>query len=383
MTPDCCMAAEIPKLEMRREEGGKLVAVVTGDWRAQAGLPGRRELEAALAGEAARELHWETSGLGEWSTTLVTVVARAHALCAGRRITFVPDGLPAGLRKLLHLAVAVPEKTDARRANARPNWVARCGEATLGLWAAAAEFLGFLGESLLAFGALLRGRAQFRWSDTLLVMQACGPQALGIVALINFLVGLILAFVGSVQLSRFGASVYVADLVAIGTVREMGCMMTGIIMCGRTGAAFAAQLGTMKVNEEIDAFRTFGISPMEFLVLPRMMALFLMMPLLCAFANIIAIGGGFLVSTSMLDVTAVTYLDRTLAAISLRGYCLGLFKGAVFGVLVAMSGCLRGMQCGGNAAAVGEAVTSAVVTGITLIIVSDGVFAVLTSLLDI
>jgi phospholipid/cholesterol/gamma-HCH transport system permease protein len=240
-----------------------------------------------------------------------------------------------------------------------------------------------MGDSVLAFLRLLRGRAQFRWSDTLLVMQQCGPEALGIVALINFLIGLILAFVGATELARFGASIYTADLVAVAAVREMGCIMTGIILCGRTGAAFAAQLGTMKVNQEIEAFQTFSISPVEFLVLPRMLALILMMPLLCIFADLIAIAGGFLVSTLMLHVSPVLYLARTVESISLAGFLLGVFKGGFFGVLVALTGCLRGMQCGTNAAAVGQATTSAVVTGITWIIASDGLFAVICSALHI
>lgn len=243
--------------------------------------------------------------------------------------------------------------------------------------------LEFMGESVLALGRLLRGRAQFRWSDTWLVIQQCGPEALGIVALINFLIGLILAFVGATELARFAASIYTADLVAVATVREMACIMTGIILCGRTGAAFAAQLGTMKVNQEIEAFETFGISPVEFLVLPRMLALILMMPLLCVFADLIAIGGGFLVSTVLLDLSPVVYLQRTVEAINLTSFLLGIGKGAFFGVLVALTGCLRGMQCGTNAAAVGQATTSAVVTGITWIIASDGVFAVLCSALGI
>jgi len=206
---------------------------------------------------------------------------------------------------------------------------------------------------------------------------------LGIVALINFLMGLILAFVGVTELSQFGASIYTADLVAIATVREMACIMTGIIMCGRTGAAFAAQLGTMKVTQEIEALQTFGISPFEFLVLPRMLALILMIPLLCVFADLISIAGGFLVSTLMLDITPALYLHRTVAAISLANFLLGISKGAFFGVLVALTGCLRGMQCGTNAAAVGDATTSAVVTGITWIIASDGVFAVICNALNI
>src|SRR5206468_4686722 len=168
----------------------------------------------------------------------------------------------------------------------------------------------FLGENLVALGSLFSGRAQFRWSDAFLVMQECGPQALGIVAMINFLVGLILAFVGATELTRFGASIYVADLVGIATVREMGCIMTGIILCGRTGAAFAAQLGTMKVNEEISALQTFGISPIEFLVLPRMVALILMMPFLCVFADVISIAGGSVVSVSMLGTSPTVYFGR-------------------------------------------------------------------------
>src|SRR4029453_3466940 len=188
-----------------------------------------------------------------------------------------------------------PEKKDAARKVESAPFLQRVGEAGIRTWAGAQAMLTFIGENVLALLKLFRGTAQFRWSDTFVVMQECGPEALGIVALINFLIGLILAFVGATELAKFGASIYTADLVAVATVREMGCIMTGIIMCGRTGAAFAAQLGTMKVNQEIEAFRTFGISPFEFLVLPRMLALILMMPLLTIFADLIAIAGGFLV----------------------------------------------------------------------------------------
>jgi phospholipid/cholesterol/gamma-HCH transport system permease protein len=287
------------------------------------------------------------------------------------------------VHQLLQLSRAVPEKSDARRAPRRPPWLERVGETALGGWEGGRQALTFLGENVQALGNLVRGRAQFRWADTWLVMQECGPEALGIVALINFLVGLILAFVGAVQLTQFGASIYVADLVAIGTVREMGCIMTGIILCGRTGAAFAAQLGSMKVNEEIDAFRTFGISPVEFLVLPRMIALVAMMPLLCVFADLIAILGGYVVSVAMLDVTSAQYIDRTIEAITLKSFLLGIFKGSFFGLLVALTGCLRGMQCGPSAAAVGQATTAAVVAGITSIIMADGVFAVICNALKI
>jgi phospholipid/cholesterol/gamma-HCH transport system permease protein len=163
----------------------------------------------------------------------------------------------------------------------------------------------------------------------------------------------------------------------------MACIMTGIIMCGRTGAAFAAQLGTMKVNQEIEAFQTFGFNPIEFLVLPRTLALIIMMPVLVLFADLISILGGFFVSALMLNITPALYINRTLQAITLTSFLLGVVKGTFFGIVVALTGCLRGIQCGTNAAAVGLATTSAVVTGITVIIASDGIFAVICNALGI
>jgi phospholipid/cholesterol/gamma-HCH transport system permease protein len=313
---------------------------------------------------------------------LVRIIA-IHEFCGRDKVEFRTATLPRGLAKLFTLSQAVPEKKDAARPPETPSFLERVGESGLDAWLGGKAMLSFLGESLVALVKVARGKAQWRWIDMLQVMQECGPQALGIVALINFLIGLILAFVGATELARFGASIYTADLVAVATVREMGCIMTGIILCGRTGASFAAQLGTMKVNQEIEAFQTFGISPFEFLVLPRMMALIVMMPLLCVFADLIAIAGGFLVSTLMLDVSPVLYVNRTVESISMTGFLLGICKGSFFGVIVALSGCLRGMQCGTNAAAVGLATTSAVVTGITWIIASDGIFAVICSALGI
>lgn len=334
-------------------------------------------------GDPPERMEFDASRLGDWNSGLASFVLNCVALCDRRQIRFAEDTLPAGLRTLIRLARAVPEATDTRHPATSRSPLHRLGDRAIGGWSREQELLTFLGETVLAFGRLLRGRAQVRWSDTAMIMQQCGPEALGVVALINFLVGVILAFVGAVQLRQVGASIFVADLVAIGTVREMGCIMTGVILCGRTGAAFAAQLGAMKVNEEIDAFRTFGISPIEFLVLPRMTALLLMMPLLCVFADIIAISGGYLISISMLDVTSTEYIWRTVEAIELQSFLLGIFKGAFFGMLIAVSGCLRGMQCGTDAAAVGQATTSSVVTGITSIVAADGVFAVLCNALDI
>lgn len=330
-----------------------------------------------------KALFFESSGLKCWDSRLIAFVWTCHKMCQSRGIEFHDEGLPDGVRRLLGLAQIIPGRTDVQRARVKALLFQKIGEHAIKGWRGTVELFTFLGENMMALGNLLRRRAQFRWSDAFLALDQCGPQALGIVALINFLVGMILAFVGALQLIKFGASIYVADLVGIATVREMGAIMTGIIICGRTGAAFAAQLGTMKVNEEINALKTFGFSPIEFLVLPRMMALIIAMPFLCAFADFISIAGGLFVASSMLDTTPVEYLLRTVDAIDLRSFLLGIGKGSFFGFLIAYTGCLRGIQSGSSAAAVGEATTSAVVTGITAIIASDGVFAVLTYFLQI
>jgi phospholipid/cholesterol/gamma-HCH transport system permease protein len=292
-------------------------------------------------------------------------------------------GLPAGVQRLLALAAAVPEQEVARRRGARLPWLDRIGTAVLSGWQGIWDILGFIGDTVLAGGRLMAGKARFRRVDLALFLQQCGAQALGIVTLVSFLVGLILAFIGAVQLRKFGAQIYVADLVGLAVTREMGAMMTGVIIAGRTGAAFAAQLGTMQVNEEIDALITMGISPMEFLVLPRMLALMLMMPVLCVYADLVGILAGLLVSTTLLHMPLMEYLSETQRAVDLVDGGIGVGKSVVFGALVALAGCLRGMQSGRSAAAVGAAATSAVVTGIVWIIASDGLFAVVTERLGI
>jgi len=360
-----------------------LIAEIAGDWLDRTSLPDTSAVEGAIAGGSARGLEFDTKALAGWNSALLVRLLALHDLCVEKNIQFRTQTLPPGLAKLIALSQAVPEKKDAVRQTTHAPFLERVGNWGLGWWSDNIRILGFIGENVLAFLKLLRGSAQFRWSDTFLVMQQSGPEALGIVALINFLIGMILAFVGATELAHFGAAIYTADLVAVAAVREMSCIMTGIIICGRTGAAFAAQLGTMKVNQEVEAFQTFGISPVEFLVLPRMLALILMMPLLCIFADLIAIAGGYLVSTLALGIPPEIYVHRTLKAIHLSAFLLGISKGAFFGVLVALTGCLRGMQCGTNAAAVGQATTSAVVTGITWIIASDGIFAVICNALNI
>lgn len=360
------------------------MAEISGSWRRQDDPPGMGSFAEVFQKESgATVLEFETTKLAAWDSLFVSFIARCEELCRKGAIEFRDAGLPEGVRRLLRLAATVPEARDARRTATTPGLFARVGTGAMDGLNEGLNLFTFLGELVQASGRLLRGKAQFRRSDLWLVIQETGPQALGIIILINFLIGLILAFVGATSLARFGATIYVADMVAIGTTREMASIMTGIILCGRTGAAFAAHLGTMKVNEEIGALQTFGISPVEFLVLPRMLALIAVTPILVLFADVISISGGWFVAVSMLDVTTTEYVNRTFHAVSLKSFLLGIFKGGFFGFLVAYTGCLRGMQCGSNAAAVGRATTQAVVAGITAIIAADGLFAILCHALGI
>jgi phospholipid/cholesterol/gamma-HCH transport system permease protein len=370
-------------LELEHAAPDTLRLRLVGDWVIREHLPSRRAVEARLAAEPGlRRVIFDTSSLGRWDTALLTFVAGLREPCHGRSVELDPGGLPEGVRELIRLAFAVPEKSTGR-GPAADSFLARIGKRALRSRDGALAGVSFLGEAMLSLGRFVTGRAQLRRSDLAFFIQGCGAQALGIVALINFLVGLILGYVGVQQLALFSAQIFTADLVAIAVAREMGAIMTGIIMAGRTGAAFAAQLGTMTVNEEIDALATLGISAFDFLVLPRMLALVVMVPLLCLYADVIGIIGGAVAAVPLGNIAPPLYLDRTLDALDLRHVAIGVGKSAVFGVLVALAGCLRGIQSGRSAQAVGEAATSAVVTAIVLIIVSDAIFAVVFATLGV
>jgi len=287
------------------------------------------------------------------------------------------------VQALLNLARAVPERAGARRTAQQKSALATIGKAVLNGLKDAKGLLAFIGETILAFISLIRGKARFRTVDIFLCIQDAGPSALPIVTLISLLVGLILAFVGAVQLAMFGAQIYIADLVGLSTVREMGALMTAVIMSGRTGAAYAAQLGTMNVNSEIDALKTMGISPMEFLVLPRMLGLVLMMPLLCLYADLMGMLGGAMVTVSAFDVSLIQYYNETQKAVHLADFGIGLFKSLVFAALIATASCMRGMQCGRSASAVGDAATAAVVNSIVYIVVADSVITLICDRLGI
>ena len=371
-------------LHVSRPDQQTLMLSLAGSWTLHDRLPVVTDIDHILdEGNAPERITFDTTGLGRWDSGLLTFLLAVRDDSRARQITFDRSGLPQGVQSLIRLASAVPERGDARGVAAAPPLLARLGTGWLSLSKSAKAAVAFIGEATLSLARMFTGRAQLRRGDLFLLIQQVGAQALPIVALISILVGLILAFVGSVQLKLFGAQIFVANLVAIGMTREMGAMMAAIIMAGRTGAAFAAQLGTMQVNEEIDALKTLGVDPMDFLVLPRMLALILMMPLLTVYANVLGIFGGVLVGVGMLDITPTQYWNQTVAWLRPADLALGVGKSAIFGVIIAISGCLRGIQCGRNAAAVGAAATSAVVTAIVWIVVADGLFAVVTNVLGI
>lgn len=372
------------RVECELSSPDTIIVQVNGRWTIADGIPPVATIERFLAeNPPIRRMRFETGGLVAWDTGLLIFLKSLKEHLAARQIDFDAGGLPEGARRLIQLAEARPEKKDTGRKSTRTPFFAQVGRQVIAAWVSTVDMMRFIGEATIAFWALIRRKASYRRSDLILTIQECGPQALPIVSLISFLVGLILAFVGAVQLMQFGAQIYVADLVGIAMTREMGAMMAAIIMAGRTGAAFAAQLGTMTVNEEIDALRTLGISPMQFLVLPRMLALILMMPLLCLYADLVGILGGLVVGAGMLDISLVEYFNQTIKAVGLNDIGMGVIKSVVFGVLVALSGCLRGMQSGRSASAVGVAATSAVVTAIVFIVVTDAVFAVVTNILGV
>ena len=372
------------EMAVGRAGDGALVIRLSGAWTLETGIPPAADVERALmATPKPARIAFDLAALGAWDSGLMSFVARVGELAAERKIPLDQSTLPDGLRRLLALAATVPGKKDARLAGPPQSRLARIGLLAMAAWDETLAMLAFLGEVTLACGRLLRGKARFRARDFWLLVQQTGADALPIVTLISFLVGTIFAFVGAVQLEQFGATIYVADLVGIAIVREMGAMMTGIVLAGRTGAAFAAQLGTMKVTQEIDALTTMGISPLDFLVLPRLLALCLMMPLLCLYADAMGVLGGALIGITMLQLPPPTYFQQTFHAVALSDLGGGVLKASVYGVLVAVSGCLRGLQCGSSSSAVGEAATSAVVTGMVFIISACGVFAVVFYILGI
>jgi phospholipid/cholesterol/gamma-HCH transport system permease protein len=363
---------------------GVLHVRFSGDWLMQEGnIPDMQPLKKNVAGteQHIKRLLLELDDVGAWDTILVSVLYSLIQCAKQADVEFAWKGAPSGVETLLQMALQTksPLKKEDGHAAELPE---KLGRVVLGAHEATDRVLTFIGEVVLSVGRLIKHKAYFRTTDFAEALTDVGPRALPIVTLISFLVGLILAFVGAMQLRQFGAQVFVANLVGIGMAREMGAMMTGIVMAGRTGASYAARLGTMQVNEEVDALRTNGIDPVDFLTLPRILALTLMMPILAVYSVAVGILGGMTIGVFMLDLSLVEYWYQTMKAVPLNHFWAGLIKSVVFAWVVALAGCYHGLRCGRSSEAVGQATTRAVVSAIIFIIITDSVLTVVYDVID-
>lgn len=359
-----------------QQDGGRVVLELSGLWTCEGGA-----LEVTGYEDGSWPERFSAEGVAGFDSRLPAYLMRCLRE-RGEKGEADFAGLPEDLRGLMELALKVPEQSEAKGRGEGFSGLAHLGTKVKEIWTSGLSVMEFLGEVILSTGRFFVGKARFRRSDFWKTVQECGVEALPIVALISLLIGMILAFVGNVQLANFGAQIFVADLVGIAMVREMGVIMTAIIVSGRTGAAFAANLGSMNANEEIDALRTFGFNSFDFLVLPRVFALVLMLPILTIYSNVIGIFGGMLVAWAG-GVSPKLFWNELLTAINPSNASLGVIKSIFFGIAIAIAGCMQGMNAGKSSAAVGEATTRAVVISITAIVVLDSLFAAIFTILDI
>ena len=341
----------------------------------------RRRLMAEMAAQHPSQVTVDLHRVAYFDDFGVLVLAELRQHLSDRRIPFRIVQPPPKVAEILKLTnFDDPDLACGELTPKKPDpLILRLGGATIRTADNIRFLVSFLGSVVLCVLHVIRHPRSFRGGDTLVYMQKTGVDAVPIVGLISFLLGLIMAFVSSLQLQQFGASLYVARLVALAMVSELGPIMTAIIVAGRSGSAFAAELGTMRISDEIDALFTMGFSPTIFLVIPRLAAALLVVPLLTLFSDLFAILGGLVISVSMMDLTVSTYVDQTFKALSLFEFGWGLMKSVVFAGLIAWISCLRGFEVRGGSAEVGNAATSAVVSGIFLIILFDSIFAVIRS----
>lgn len=354
------------------------VLELRGAWIIAAGLPDAAGIVSRLS--KGSDLSVRGGGVERWDTSIAAFLRSLEQAVSGGGGRLLAHELPAGAERLLGLMRR--STAPARADKPRPRLVVAVGQAIAHRFQRIEDWMAIAGLTVLALARFVAGRARVPMADFLEQLVECGPRALPIVTLLSFLIGGITAFVGVVQLRVFGAEIYVANLVGMGMLLEMGALMMAVIMAGRAGAAFAAALGTMQTNEEVDALQTLGFDPVEFLVMPRILALTLMAPLLTLYADMLGILGGAFVGLTMLDMSPYTYFRETAEAIRLSDAVKGLIKGTAFGALIGFAGCLRGIECGRSAQAVGRATTSAVVTAIVLIVLADAFITVLMFIYD-
>ena len=350
-----------------------------GEWVLSSSPENRSAVIALMESPAFERIVLKGGDITQWDSQLTAFLVHIIEQCKNKNISYCMQDFPSGVDSLLKLAFAVPEHQETVSTVQKESFVTVLGQTALDFLEKTKSVYFFSRQTYASFVRFLLGNAVVRKKDILLEIQHAGAEAFGIVSLICFLVGLILAFVGSIQLKMFGAEIYVSSLVAIAVTRVMGAIMGGVIMAGRTGASYAATLGSMQVNEEVDALKTMGISPFDFLIMPRVLALSLMMPLLVVYADLMGILGGAFVGIFMLGLSAEDYFQMTVKALLMRNIVIGIIHGAVYGVIIAICGCYQGINCGRNASAVGSATTSAVVYSIVWMTIATAVLTFIFS----
>lgn len=323
-----------------------------------------------------QSLDIDCTGLQKWDSTLVVIICELIKEAKKKSVTFQMTGFPDSLKRLVDLAFSVNRNPPPHGDISLP-WLEGLGSWGVSRWHAFCKGIEFIKQTFASLGRMFIGKAVFRRVDFLFALEDCSYKAIAIVSVVSFMVGLILAFVGAIQLRIFGVEIYVASLVAIGMTRIMGAIMTGIIMSGRTGASYAATIGTMQVNEEIDALRTMGIPVTDFLVLPRISSLIITMPILTMLSDFMGVLGGAAVGVFMLDISVEEYWKYTYAALKIHNFLVGLFHGFIYGFVIAICGCYYGVNCGRNADSVGVATTKAVVSSIVWMILVTGLMTVI------
>ena len=354
----------------------KAIFYLSGDLNAE----NHKELSVTGKTLEVKDIQLINDGIKNWNTDFVVLLYKFFKKVPLNNIEFID--IPEGMKQLLSLALQTPSRLGERSPEKEP-FLDRIGGRAIYLFQSFKRGMAFISQCLASWQRQLRGKAVYRSKDFWLTLSECGPKAITIVSLISFMVGLILAFVGALQLKTFGAQVYVASLVTIGMTRIMGAIMTGIIMAGRTGASYAATIGTMQVNEELDALKTMGISRTDFLVLPRINALLLSMPILVLLSDVMGILGGCAVCVLFLQVPLSEYIRYAIQSFDITNFLVGLFHGVVFGWVIALCGCYFGIHCGRNADSVGVATTRAVVYSIVWMIIMTGILTLACEVLGI
>lgn len=365
------------------ESNGAFTVSVGGEWSIDSLWP--QAAEAALSKVGAvgmKTLVLKADHLGKWDSSLLVFLVQLAQKAKDSSLKIELE-LPQGLDRLVRMAFAVPPRKGAQRNAGKQGFLEKIGADTISVWPKLSDFLSFLGDVTMGMGRFFIGRSKMRTKDFFVAMHECGALSLPIISLTSMLFGLILAFVGAVQLTQFGAQIYVAGLVGIGMLRVMGAVMVGVVMSGRVGAAYAALIGTMQVNEEIDALAVLGISPIDFLVVPRMLALAIMVPILTVYADFMGVIGGFLVGTTMLGLNPLEYLHATEQMVPYRQLLVGLIYAFAFGLVIALAACYQGMRCGRSAMAVGQTTTRAVVFSLVGIIVVTAIITVICNVIRI